>query len=188
MESDFVPTSVLGSLLTPPYTPGTIGDTVLGSYYAADYNRMMRISPESLYLVPGNSPAPYISPQEKTRQELTRKVSDLREELQIRDLLEQKAELLVQLAQKDVRREQLKRELYELQLLLHTCEVCHIAFNKRTEEGSIEVKAQKNATVCSAKLGDSVCCAKLQKAQEVAKSRAEKAGQTALNDYESTGD
>ena len=126
----------LAALAKALYPTGTIGDAVLGFDYATEHNRFMRIFPEPPHPVPGYQSAPYVSPREKARQALMRKVRDSQEELQIK---------------------QLQRELYELQLLAHTCEICYFAFNKKKEDGSIEVKAIKSTRVCSAVIGDPNC-------------------------------
>jgi ribosomal protein L37AE/L43A len=117
-------------------------------------------------------------------------VRDLQEELELKDLQELVAELRVLLAQKDAHIEQLKRELYELQPLLQTCEKCHVALHKRKKGGIwIDAKPSKNATVCSEAIGDPACAAR-RKADNVAEGRAAKTQQeqVAANDNESVAD
>lgn len=134
---------------------------------------------------------------------LTQTVRDLQEDNEIAEYLEHIAELKaqrgwrdshiaeskVQIAEAHAHTEAQLRKLYELQLLAPTCEACHITFNEKNKEGKIEVKASRNATVCSASLGDPDC-PKRRKAQEMYDRRAEQKGvdQTALHGDESTGD
>ena len=170
MNFDFAQTPILASLSALaslpsapcPDTGGTRAEAGLATYDATDDNQTMRNQ---------------------------RIVRGLQEELQFTNLVGQMADLLVQLKQAEARIEERQRELFEEQLLAPRCAICHIAFNYRDEKGKIVVNANKSATVCNAKLGDSTC-AKRQKAQEVAARRAalKSVAQTALNDDESIGD
>jgi hypothetical protein len=129
----------------------------------------------------------YITPHDKAVTALKRVARDLEEQHERAELQREIEALKGKIWRTLTATEALKRENYELELLAATCGVCHLAFNARTENGKIKVNASKNATVCSAKLGDPNC-AKRQKAQDVADRReAEKRSATkGSNDYEST--
>lgn len=174
-----LPTPALDSVCTAP-SPGTSAAAALDSdsATAAAYQWFMRIPRDPSPTVPGSPLTPqalaalFATPHDRAVQALKQTVKGLQEEKEIATYLEQREELKVQVAESHARIEAQRRTLYELQLLAPTCEACHINFNKRNNEGKIEVKANRNATVCSTKIGDPECPTR-RKAQEMYDRRAE---------------
>lgn len=196
-----LPAPALDSVCTAP-SPGTSAAAALDSdsATAAAYQWFMRIPRDPSPTVPGSPLAPQAlaalfatphdsTPHDREVQTLKQTVRALQEEKEIAEYLKQSEELKVQIAELHAHTEAQRRKLHELQLLAPTCEVCHTPLDRRDKDGKIEAKASRNATVCSARLGDPACAAR-RKTQKMHKRRAapKEVGQTALNDYESTGD